>query len=67
MPAATHMVSYTLVMVPLAYVFAIRMAHGVDGIIWAVIIASLMSASLLWGRFAWLARQSGRARRPAMA
>ncbi len=54
MPTATHLASYTLVMMPLGYVFAIPLGGGIDGIVWAVIIASLISASLLWGRFLWL-------------
>lgn len=56
MPTATHLASYTLVMMPLGYALAIAMGWGVDGIVWAVILASLMSATLLWGRFLWLAR-----------
>lgn len=61
-PAATHVVSYTLIMTPLAYVFAIPMGLGIDGIIWAVIVSSLVSAGLLWGRFAMLAQRSRRER-----
>ncbi|MFZ4688824.1 MAG: MATE family efflux transporter [Polymorphobacter sp.] len=54
MPTATHLASYVLVMMPLGYVFAIPLGLGVNGIVWAVIVASLMSATLLWGRFLWL-------------
>jgi MATE family multidrug resistance protein len=56
-PSMTHITSYLLVMMPLGYVFAIRAGLGVNGIIWAVIVASLLSACLLWGRFVWLARR----------
>jgi len=55
-PTATHFASYLLVMIPLGYVFAILVGLGVDGLVWSIIVASLMSASLLWGRFLWLTR-----------
>lgn len=48
MPTATHLASYLLVMMPLGYVFAISLGLGVNGIVWSVIVASLMSATLLW-------------------
>jgi MATE family multidrug resistance protein len=54
MPTATHLVSYLLVMIPLGYVFAIAADLGVNGIVWSVVVASLLSATLLWGRFLWL-------------
>lgn len=57
-PTATHFASYLLVMMPLGYGFAILMGLGVDGLVWSVIVASLMSASLLWGRFVWLTRSN---------
>ncbi|GGE10077.1 putative multidrug resistance protein NorM [Polymorphobacter glacialis] len=53
-PTMTHFTSYLIVMMPLGWLFAIQMGHGVNGIIWAIIIASLLSAGLLWGRFLWL-------------
>ncbi len=56
MPTATHFASYLVVMIPLGYVFAIAMQLGINGIVYAVILASLMSATLLWGRFLWLTR-----------
>ncbi|OYU15389.1 MAG: MATE family efflux transporter [Alphaproteobacteria bacterium PA4] len=56
-PSATHFASYLLVMMPLGYAFAIALGLGVNGLVWAVILASLMSASLLWGRFVWLVRR----------
>ena len=55
-PTLTHFASYLLVMMPLGYGFAIVMGLGVDGLVWSVIVASLMSATLLWGRFVWLTR-----------
>jgi MATE family multidrug resistance protein len=62
-PTFTHLASYILVMMPLGYVFAIVMRLGVDGLVWSVIVASLMSAVLLWGRFVWLTRDTAAVRR----
>ena len=56
-PTVTHTLSYILVMLPLSWVFAHNLGMGLNGIIWAVIFASLMSSSLLLGRFWMLARQ----------
>lgn len=56
MPTVMHSASYLLVMMPLAYFLAFGAGLGVNGIVWAVIIASLVSAVLLWGRFLWLTR-----------
>ncbi len=53
-PTGMHFVSYMLVMIPLAWWFAVRQAGGLDGIIWAVIIASLISGAALTARFFWL-------------
>lgn len=56
-PTATHLVSYVVVMMPLAWWLGVRMGGGVDGLIWGTIVASALSAVLLWGRFAWLGRR----------
>jgi MATE family multidrug resistance protein len=56
-PTAFHLTSYGAVMLPLGWVFAHPLGLGVDGIIWAVIVASLLSAILLAGRFVRLARR----------
>jgi MATE family multidrug resistance protein len=53
LPTFTHILSYALIMSPLAWVLAHPMKLGLDGIIWAVILASLVSAGCLVGRF-WL-------------
>ena len=58
-PTATHLASYLVVMMPLGYLFAIPLGLGVAGIVWAIIIASLMSASLLWVRFLWMTNRRG--------
>jgi MATE family multidrug resistance protein len=52
-PTFTHLASYMAVMLPLAYVLAIGSQLGLTGIVWAVIVASFLSAGLLLGRF-WL-------------
>ena len=44
-------------MMPLAWLFAHPMGMGVDGIVWGVIVASLISAALLTGRFVRVARR----------
>jgi MATE family multidrug resistance protein len=56
-PTLTHLASYMAVMAPLAYVLAIPIGLGLMGIVWAVIIASYVSAGLLLGRFWMLARR----------
>ena len=55
-PTATHFVSYLLVMIPTCIVLAIPVGLGVDGIVLGVVIASLVSAALLLGRFWWKVR-----------
>ncbi|HEY8617352.1 MATE family efflux transporter [Phenylobacterium sp.] len=57
LPTGTHLTSYILVMMPLAYVLAIPMGLHLTGIVWAVIIASVVSAVLLLARFWLLSRQ----------
>ena len=56
MPTATHFVSYIGVMIPLCIVLAGPVGLGVDGIVLGVIVASLVSAVLLGGRFWWKVR-----------
>ncbi|HEY4032255.1 MAG TPA: MATE family efflux transporter [Caulobacteraceae bacterium] len=55
-PTLTHIASYALVMLPLGWLLAVRLHHGLNGAVLAVILASLMSAGLLLGRFGMLDR-----------
>ncbi len=48
-PTILHFGAYTLVMMPAGWFLAPLM--GVNGLVWAVIIASLVSSTLLTGRF----------------
>jgi MATE family multidrug resistance protein len=56
-PTFTHLASYGLVMMPLAWWLAIPMGLGLMGVVWAVIVASFLSAGLLLARFWILGRQ----------
>ena len=57
LPTLCHLVSYAFLMLPLGWVFAHPVGLGVDGIIWAIIVASLVSAGLLTGRFLLLGKR----------
>jgi MATE family multidrug resistance protein len=54
-PTLMHLLSYGLIMIPLGWFLAHRI--GVDGLVWAVIVASLISGALLTGRFVRIARR----------
>jgi MATE family multidrug resistance protein len=54
-PTIMHFVAYGGIMMPLGWFLAHRI--GVDGLVWAVIIASLASSTLLTGRFVRIARR----------
>jgi MATE family multidrug resistance protein len=56
-PTLTHLASYMLVMVPLAWCLAIFLNWRIPGIVTAITAASFLSASLLIGRFRMLARR----------
>lgn len=58
LPTGMHLFSYAAVMLPLGYVLAVPLGWGVNGIVWAVIVASLISASLLCARFAVVSRRA---------
>ena len=55
-PTIMHFVAYGGIMMPLGWVLAHQI--GVDGLVWAVIIASLVSSTLLTGRFVRIARRA---------
>lgn len=54
-PTILHFVAYGGIMMPLGWFLAHRI--GVDGLVWAVIVASLVSSTLLTGRFVRIARR----------
>ena len=56
-PTFTHLTSYIIVMLPLAYWLAIPMGWGIGGIAWAIIVSAYVSAGLLLARFWMLARR----------
>lgn len=56
-PSITHLASYVAVMIPLAWWLAIPMKLGLNGLVWAVILASLLSAGFLLTRFWILSRR----------
>jgi MATE family multidrug resistance protein len=56
-PTATHVASYALVMAPLGWALAHPAHLGLNGIVWAILVASLLSAGLLLSRFYMLARR----------
>lgn len=59
-PTAFHLFSYGLVMLPLGWLFAEGLHWGINGMVYAVIVASLVSGGLLVAR---LLIRSGRAAR----
>jgi MATE family multidrug resistance protein len=56
-PTMTHLISYVGVMAPLAWFLALPKGMGLAGEIWAVVVASYLSAGFLLFRFAILARR----------
>jgi MATE family multidrug resistance protein len=57
-PTITHFISYVLVMAPLAWWLALPAGRGVNGIVEGVMVACVLSASLLMGRFFLLSRKA---------
>jgi MATE family multidrug resistance protein len=53
-PAFTHLISYGAIMGPLAWWLALPMGLGVNGIVWAVVVTSFVSAAFLLARFRML-------------
>jgi MATE family multidrug resistance protein len=60
LPTTIHFTAYALVMIPLGWFLAHPAGLGVKGIVWAVIVASLISSTLFIGRFLLLARRDAR-------
>jgi MATE family multidrug resistance protein len=58
MPAAMHLLSYVVIMAPIGWVLAMPMHRGAMGLVEAVLIASLVSAGMLTGRFYSLTRHT---------
>ena len=56
-PTTTHTISYVVVMCPMAWFLAVHRGWGLDGVIWAVIAASLLAAGFLMTRFWWVSRK----------
>jgi len=59
LPTGTHLTSYVLIMMPLAWWLAIPQHMGIRGMVLAVIFASCVSGGLLLARFWMLARRDG--------
>jgi MATE family multidrug resistance protein len=57
LPTFTHMTSYAVIMLPLGYLFAIPMGMGLNGMLWAIIASTYLSAALLSWRFWALGRR----------
>jgi len=57
LPTAVQILSYAILMLPLGWAFGLQAGLGLDGIVWAVVVASLVSAGLLVARFWQLARR----------
>jgi MATE family multidrug resistance protein len=57
MPSLTHMISYALVMLPLAWWLGVRQGLGLNGMMWSIVVASFLSAGLLGARFWMLGRR----------
>lgn len=56
-PTLLHTTSYFVVMIPLGWVLAFPLNRGVLGLYEAILVASVISVSLLSARFAWLGRR----------
>jgi len=52
-PTITHLISYGVIMGPLAWWLAIPLGMGVNGIVWSVIVTSFVSMAFLLARF-WM-------------
>ena len=57
-PTGAHLASYMILMAPLAWFLAIPMGMGLIGMVWAIIVASLVSCGLLLARTWMLNRRA---------
>lgn len=57
LPSITHLTSYIVVMMPIAWWLAIKLGMGVSGLMWAVVLASYLAAAFLLVRFWMLGRR----------
>jgi len=57
LPTASHILAYVLVMPPLAWWLGEHRGRGVAGLLEAIVIASILSVSVLALRAAWLTRR----------
>lgn len=57
LPTGTHIISYAVVMCPLAWFLAHPMGWGLSGIVWAIVGSSLLAAGFLLTRFWMLGRR----------
>jgi|TARA_R100000501_G_scaffold17834_1_gene34262 MATE family multidrug resistance protein len=64
-PTLTHTISYVGVMLPLGWWLALPMGVGLQGLVWSIVITSLVAGAFLVARFKWLTRPGAalRARR----
>ena len=56
-PPAIHVVSYGIVMLPLAWILAFTQGYGVRGLVLAIIVGSIVSIALLSARFIVISRR----------
>jgi len=59
-PTVLHVFSYGFVMIPVCWFLTFPMGHGVMGLFEGILIASVVSAGLLCGRFFWLGQRDKR-------
>ena len=64
-PTLTHTISYVAIMLPLGWWLALPLGLGLQGLVLAIIIASLLAGGFLLARFGWITRRGAslRARR----
>ncbi|MDI7774251.1 MATE family efflux transporter [Asticcacaulis sp. EMRT-3] len=53
-PTVIHYVSYGAIMLPLGFIFCLTLNLGVAGLIYAVVVASLIAGGFQTARFLWL-------------